>query len=289
VPKCDAWFGEEEPLSLCIAATCRGEDEKSRAVFCCDTAGTRGDIKSEDILKIKDVGNSVALLAGDNSQARELLQACKPFVEAFPFRGNDVQFDALKKGLSEAVRLRKRQIATAILSAELGVTYDEVFNFSQSHPDDPLWRDAWKRIRGLDLGAAIAISTFTDDELAILTIDVDGKVQWADHYAAVGTGSHIASAFLQQLPYRDSMEVSECLYRVMEAKIAAEAKPYVGKQTILEVRGAYTSGILTNTYELNLRALVDQRRKLPSIPSVDYHRTYQIREVGPEDNKAVLY
>lgn len=128
-------------MSLCIAATCRLEGEPS-AVFCCDLAGTRGDVKSEDIIKIVEVGDSEVLLAGNMGRARELLATCKPYIEAFPFCGDEVEITRLKLGIVDAVRLQKRAIATGVLSAELGVTYDEVFNFSQSNPDNPLWENA---------------------------------------------------------------------------------------------------------------------------------------------------
>lgn len=56
---------------------------------------------------------------------------------------------------------------------------------------------------------------------------------WSDHYAAVGTGSNIANVFLQQRPYWDGMNLNQCVYRVLEAKAAAEKNPYVGKETTL--------------------------------------------------------
>ena len=178
----DGNLPEEVPLSLCIAATCRGPNGEACAVHCYDTAGTRGDVKSEDIIKIRDVGNSNVLLAGNMSRARELLGMCKPYIEAFPLCGNDVEISSLQAGLVEAVRSRKRAIASGILSAQLGVTYNEVFDWSRAHPDDSLWIDAWRQIRAMDLGAALIISTFTDDEHAILEIEANGTVTWADRH-----------------------------------------------------------------------------------------------------------
>ncbi len=247
-------------MSLCIAATCRHEDEPC-IVHCGDTAGTRGDVKSEDIIKIRNVGQNTVLLAGNMSDARELLAACTPAIQAYEFGGDEIAITKLKQGLTEAVRLRKRAMSTAVLSAELGVTYDEVFNWSQAHPADPIWIQAWATIRGLHLGAALVISTFTDDEAALLVIEPDGRVVWADHYAAVGTGNNVASAFLAQRDYSDGMDVEECLYRVLEAKTAAEKNPYVGKATYLEFRSPNANHHLVPDYIERMASTIRKRRE----------------------------
>jgi hypothetical protein len=98
------------------------------------------------------------------SQARELLATCRPYIEAFPLGGDDIAITTLRQGLTVAVKNRKRAVATAALTREFGLTWDEVFNFSQVHPDDPIFIDAWRLIRSLGLGAELIVSTFTDDE-----------------------------------------------------------------------------------------------------------------------------
>lgn len=73
-------------MSLCIAATCQHEG-RACVVHCVDTAGTRGDVKSEDIVKIRDVGDNTVLLAGNMSDARELLALCTPRHQEIQGRG----------------------------------------------------------------------------------------------------------------------------------------------------------------------------------------------------------
>jgi hypothetical protein len=121
-------------VSLCIAAPCRFVNEPC-IVFCCDTAGTRGDVQSEDVIKIKEVGECTVLMAGDMSHARELLAACTPALSKYPKCGNDVEVTNLKTELTEAVRLRKRTLANGVLASQFGLSYDEVFNWSQSNPN----------------------------------------------------------------------------------------------------------------------------------------------------------
>lgn len=258
-------FPEEPPVSLCIAATCRFDD-KACVVHCCDTAGTRGDVKSEDVQKIRAIGACTSLLAGDMTQAKELFASCAPFIKKYPSGGDDLAITALRQGLVEAVRLRKRAISTAVLSAELGVTYDEVFNWSQSQPS-PIWTEAWQRIKSLGLGAEIITSAFTDDEVAILVIQSDGSVAWTEHYAAVGTGSGIAAAFLHQLEYLDWMPLEECLYRVFEAKMAAEKNPYVGHETAIEICTPDARYRLSKEYGSKIMQHIDTKRKSrPNLP-----------------------
>jgi hypothetical protein len=192
-------------------------------------------VKSEDIIKIRDVGETTVLLAGNMSHARELLAACTPALMKYPTSGNDIEITKLKMGLTEAVRQRKREMATGVLAAQFGLSYDEVFNWSQSHPNAPIWAEAWQIIQRMEFDAALIVATFTDDESAILAIDSSGKVMWPDHYAAVGSGSHIASVMLSQRPYWDSMPLAQCVYRVIEAKAAAEKNPHVGNLTVLEI------------------------------------------------------
>ncbi len=258
-------------MSLCIAATCRYEFNPC-ILYCCDTAGTRGDVKSEDVNKIRHVGDSTVLLAGNMSDARELLAECSPFIKSYQIGGDEIAITRLKQNLTAAVRLRKRAAATAVLSAESGLTYDEVFNWSQAHPTDPTYVRAWQRIRELDLGAALIVGTFTDDEVAILTIEPDGRVVWSDHYAAVGTGSSVAAAFLTQRDYNDWMDLPECLYRLLEAKTAAEKNPHVGKETRVEMRTMTGSHPVNAQYVEELSALIKTRRE--EIPDLKWDPKY---------------
>lgn len=252
-------------MSLCIAATCRYEFEPC-ILYCCDTAGTRGDVKSEDVNKIRHVGDTTVLLAGSMSDARELLAECSPFIKKYQVGGDDIAITRLKQDLTEAVRLRKRAVATAVLAAESGLSYAEVFNWSQAHPTDPTYVRAWQRIRELGLGAALIVGTFTDDEVAILTIAPDGSIVWSDHYSAVGTGSSVAEAFLHQRDYNDWMDLPECLYRVLEAKTAAEKNPHVGKETRVQIRTMNGFHPVNSQYVDGLCTLIRSRREeLPDI------------------------
>lgn len=99
---------------------------------------------------------------------------------------------------------------------------------------------------------------------------------WSDHYSAVGTGSNIAAAFLHQRNYYDTMSLSECFYRVMEAKTAAERNPYVGRVTLLEF------SLKDDSYAVDMdwiESLADQiRQSRLEVPSTSF---------GPEKAKRI--
>jgi hypothetical protein len=59
----------------------------------------------------------------------------------------------------------------------------------------------------------------------------------------------------------------------MEAKIAAEANPFVGKNTLLEVRTSEEISITTRDYQNSLRRLVERKRLLPNVPDPVYGKT----------------
>jgi hypothetical protein len=150
---------------------------------------------------------------------------------------------------------------------EFGFIWEEVSTASRAHPNDPILSDAWSRIKALDLGAELVISVFTDDEVAILVVEASGKVTWADHYAAVGTGSQIAVAFLHQRSYWDRMSLEECLYRVLEAKTAAERNPYVGKDTEVDFRQENVISFVNGNYVNAIQKIVRERTALvPNVP-----------------------
>jgi hypothetical protein len=225
-------------------------------------------VQSEDIIKVRDVGGATVLLGGSTSNSKELLTACTPYILAYPNGGDDLAITKLRQGLVGAVKLRKREVATAALSAQLGLSWDEVSELSKTHPHSAILDDAWRCIKSVQLDAELVVSVFTDDEVALLVIDQKGTVTWADHYAAIGTGSSIASVFLHQREYWDSMSLEECVYRVVEAKTAAEKNPFVGKSTSVEFRARNEMHFVSIDFISKAQTLI--RKRMSEIPAVEF-------------------
>jgi len=123
----------------------------------------------------------------------------------------------------------------------------------------------WNELKSLDMGAGLIISSFSDDEVMHLSISSDGHVAWVDHYAVQGTGARICNTFLAQRVYDDYMSLEECLYRVLEAKMAAERDPYVGEQTVVAVVTPNERSWVDDDYITEIFQKIDKRKKIPPI------------------------
>ena len=224
-------------MSVGISAACRYEDGPC-IILCADRAGTRGELKSDDINKIREIGHCSILFAGDNSDAKDLLNECSGALKAYPKIGTHQDVLRLKEGLKEGATRRKRAISDAYLRSSYSLSFDEVFNFSNANPNNVFLTKAFEETKALPLGAELLINVLYEDdgqrESAILHLGLmGGEAKWQDGYGVVGSGGPIASAILRQRPYDEYMNIEECIYRVLESKVAAESTPYVGQDTTI--------------------------------------------------------
>jgi hypothetical protein len=112
---------ERADVSVCIAATCKYE-EKPCVVHCSDMAGTRAEIKSDDIQKIQSISGCTVLFAGDNSHARKLIDECFQVTDPYRAGSDEIAITKLKLSLNEAMKRRKRAISDAFLSSKFGLS-----------------------------------------------------------------------------------------------------------------------------------------------------------------------
>jgi 20S proteasome alpha/beta subunit len=107
--------------------------------------------------------------------------------------------------------------------------------------------EVYDAIRNLNLQADVIIAVFSDESV-ILRLDRFGSVHWESNYSVIGEGADIALAFLCQQPWdlggssnpptsgpSTAMTLMQCLYRVYEAKKAAEKNRSVGEATAFSV------------------------------------------------------
>jgi hypothetical protein len=78
-------------------------------------------------------------------------------------------------GTVEAVKITKRQMAEEIIGAKFGFSYEEVLDWARSCPTHPLWQKELESVRDLDIECQLIIGTFTDNEAALLSVDVTGQ------------------------------------------------------------------------------------------------------------------
>ena len=267
--------GEGLKLSVCIAATCEYEGQPC-IVHCSDMAGTRAEIKSDDIHKIQSIGSSTVMFAGENSHARNLIDECFSAIEAYQSGSNEISITNLKLALNDAIKRRKRYVSDAFLSSRFGLSWGEVFNFSNANPKNQFYTECWDHIARLTLGAELIITTFSDDEAVILHVPIEGgEAKWPDHYATIGTGSRIADTYLRQKAYDDDMSIAECLYRVLEAKTAAEGDLYVGQATAIEVSTPDGSFEVADSYIDRVIGTIERRRE--KVPEIKFNPKFLVK------------
>ncbi len=241
-------------MTLCIAGECE-HDGIPAIVMCCDWRGTRGStyqelVGSDDVYKMRDVFGMSALLAGSETEADRLLVASESAIQKFcgstPSPDSDLIMDELLRDLEKAAASRKKKIIEHFVEINLGISYAELRATERSRLTD-YQEIIWRRIEELTLGADVIIGGFSD-EAVIVRLDRYGKAHWETNYSVIGEGADIALAFLCQQPWDfggssnpptfgtvKPMTLMQCLYRVYEAKKAAEKNRSVGESTALIV------------------------------------------------------
>jgi hypothetical protein len=238
---------EKKEVTLCIAAEC-WEGERPYIAMCCDTRAERGGflqelVGSEDVDKIRTIGPVTALLSGDETDADELLTLCEGAVRAFavsvPVDESDLAMTKFLADLRKAASLRKKAIVEHHLDMTISMSHDE---FVRRHRSDFLEshsREIWEQIRNINLGADILLCGYCGDEPEIVRLDRFGRTHWVTNYSVVGAGEDIAYVFLGQRDWEDEAgappRLLDCLYRIFEAKKAAQRNRHVGESTAFEI------------------------------------------------------
>jgi len=279
-----------EPVTLCIAAECTHGDPA--IVLCCDwraQTGSEGSllIGTEDVYKIREFGEDMAvMIAGNPSDAHELLTACKGAIQRFgevEIKPEDVDIAvaAFQSELRTAAAKRKEEIINTFLLNSIGMTRNEFIKTRDSDFTD-VHRDLWAQVRQLNLGADLLICGFCADTSVIIRLDRFGRTPWETNYATTGEGSDAARIMLSLQPwdwigstYRIGpfypVKLSDCIFRVYEAKtVAHRVHPSsVGEVSAIQVliRGRGRHGVDHAFFN----AMVDQFHSKHSVPQAIRH------------------
>jgi hypothetical protein len=213
------------------------------------------------------------LLAGSRTAADELFWAINAAVKSWDRAAgqtDEIDITNFKKSLEWAAQIRKRDLMDRHTRLNVGLNFEEFLQRGKNVLSEGHYLEVWTDLRRINLGAELIVATFGQDEPVIMRIAADAHVYWEDHFSTIGTGGPIAEAFLVQRDYDDDMPLSECLVRVMEAKIAAEKNRDVGPTTVLEVMVLEDSGpkryILTDeAFDPYDRAIRSHLEKLPKV------------------------
>jgi 20S proteasome alpha/beta subunit len=257
-------------MTLCISAACHYAGPT--LICCCDASTTRDDVTSQSSIKMVWFGEAMnpsvnVMLAGRLHSAKELVEYCRPSLNAYcESDHNDLAVNALLKGLREAIAKRRAALNDEYLTTQYAIRFADFLTNGQQWFSGAERGQILAELRTIGLyDASLIISSFTDGEPLIIEVTNDGHVAWVDHFAVQGTGARLANAFLQQRDYDDYMEIDECLFRILEAKRAAERDPYVGSDTHVRIFTAREHFVLLNKGEFT--NLIASRESVPALPT----------------------
>jgi hypothetical protein len=233
-------------MTLCIAAELKHKDDWA-VVHCCDSRQEKGGIfqelvGSDDATKITRIGTapslSHALISGIPTRAWDLIASCKKDVLDFQTTegglDSDLEMTKFLSGLRSASSSRKKQIISHHVEMSLGMSLTEFLDTAKDRFPADHYNQLWGEIRNLDLGTDLIFSGFQGKSSFLVRLDRFGQTHWEEGYSVTGVGSDIALAFLCQREYSSyQIALMDCLFRVYEAKKAAERNRHVGEMTLI--------------------------------------------------------
>jgi 20S proteasome alpha/beta subunit len=191
--------------------------------------------------------------------------------------------DKLLRGLEEAAAKRKAEMIGHYVKMTLGIDHPSLRQIPKDRLTD-LDEEVYHAIRGMTLGADVIIGTFSDESV-IIRLDRYGKSHWETNYSVIGEGADIALAFLCQQPWDfggssdppcvgwvNPLTLMQCLYRVYEAKKAAEKNRSVGESTAFSV-------LIKDTGRFDISdegrdILYDRFEKKRRVPQIEFKPSY---------------
>lgn len=240
----------DKPMTLCIGAACRHEDQAA-FVLCSDTRSLSGTrewglvICSENADKSRTFGEDgkfAALIAGHPTEGDELLTQCEAAIKQFSQRPEDDDFDIyiveLFEGIRKGSRLRMKQIQDhfiAVNSVFKGI--DDFLARGKTSLPDTQYREIWHDVNSLTLNAESIVGGIHSGDAVLIKIDSKGNPHWEDQYTVIGTGAAEALAFLSQNSYDETeLKLEDCLMRLIEAlDFVSTANNTVGHMSRFEI------------------------------------------------------
>jgi hypothetical protein len=253
-------------MTVCIAALCDGGRS---CVVAADRMVVQGQGSLENkienhLSKIHTLSPcSVLLHSGSRKDSVAIVEAAKDAIAKAP---SDVR-QSLTRGIDSVVKTyRDLQVLR-----RLGPTfdYDTLVGAMAKLSTGPLY-DVWKEVWNVDLGEMILVSP-NNKVLEIWYFrPTQPDTQCEAPYAAVGTGTALATTALLIQQYTKELPVSEALFEVYSAKKAAELRSYgLGEATDMTV--------------LMMDGLIDVK-----IETLDLLEEYRLKKMRLADEQLVI-
>jgi ATP-dependent protease HslVU (ClpYQ) peptidase subunit len=232
-------------MTVCIAAICAVENDRSKIVLCRDWRGEiQGVGSSDNIEKIRKIAKGwVALYAGSDPRAEELLVRYENHIKKTPFTEENIVDEA-----RAVFHEYKKTLIESHFNTKYGVPYTFIINHAMQKFGETFVREcvdeASKIFVGVELLLAgfVEVIDYTDMKpwmapMIVLVSEItDGDVvSLESEFAAIGSAANTARTmlFLRNQDSQDSL--METIYAVFEAKTLSETVPGIGESYSIDV------------------------------------------------------
>jgi 20S proteasome alpha/beta subunit len=232
-------------MTVCIAAICAVEEDKSAIVLCRDWRGeVQGVGSSDNIEKFRWIGKGwVAVYAGSDPRAEELCVRYENHIKRTPFTEENIVeetrsvFHEYKKSLTESY-----------FNTKYGVPYSFIVNHGMEKFGEKFVGDCMDEASRILVGVELIIVGFVEvadyvdmktwraPMIVLVSENTDGDVvSLENEFAAIGSAANTARTmlFLRNQDSQDSL--METIYAVFEAKILSETVPGIGESYSIDV------------------------------------------------------
>ncbi len=219
-------------MTLCIAAIANEPDTGSCIVSCFDKRGENKFTSAQTEMKFRYLGGYwFALLAGDIFQANELIGMYRAHL-----RDRELSKDGAIEELRKPVEAFREKLVNRLVASRFSMTYREFLAIGAQFPAD-IYRDTCSDIVALELDCELILLGFVERHPMIFIVDQDCSVSTDDWlgFAAIGSGSTLAEAWLNFREQTKWMALGQTMYHLWEAKKFADRAPGVGEKTELTV------------------------------------------------------
>jgi hypothetical protein len=224
-------------MTICIAAICDGGKHIVVATDRMFTAPPPINVEFEtDEIKIENLAPAcVALTAGSSAYAFEVVKAAQDQLAGSQAPATEHVAEVVRSAYE---KVRSIKVHETLLIPHLGPDFLRVVaigttlpSYLQAQPN--LYMNLVQAMNGFNLGAEIIVAGVDAAGARLAVIGNPGTMMWADKlgHAAIGSGAIHAATRLNLGAQTRRSHLAETLYRVYEAKKAAEVAPGVGNAT----------------------------------------------------------
>ncbi|MBZ0261312.1 MAG: hypothetical protein K8F90_12020 [Hyphomicrobiales bacterium] len=248
---------ERRKVTICIAGASAVNSDAACIILCTDWLVSNEIGGSEVMLKQRVLPKGFFCLpSGEEGYMQALMALFRTHILKVDKTFYD---DHILKAAKQALFERKQQIADEFIKARYGMSYEDFYSSGLAKMPPDLFREAMSNIKHLDLKTDCVLAGFTDKFSILIETNSLGSAIIKEEFAAVGSGSALATASLMHRQYTDVDPFGKCLYAIYEAKKYSERVGSVGRKTMISI--LYPDGSSRRLAQEAYKVLEDQYKE----------------------------